>query len=294
MRKIFRLLAVCTIAVPFATASIAWAQTYTTVDYPGADDSSLNGGPNPQGAAVGSYDAPGVSHGGFVYYRGRFTPVNVPWAGPDGTIPFAINPEGAVVGGYLDQSDVEHGFLFYNGQYTTVDYPGAAQTEIDGINPSGEMVGTICVDVDCNDARVFVRSNTGQFTSFLPSGATGIFSGPNNPAGASVGAFFNATGEHGYLLYRGVFTAIDFPGPGNHNTACGGINPQGDIVGWYRDGNNVRHAYLLHNAVFTSFDFPGATSTSAQGINAGGTMVGAYSDAGGHVHGFVRTPYRRR
>lgn len=83
MTKAFRLLAICTIAAALAASSIAWAQTYTTVDYPGADDTSLNGGPNPQGAAVGSYDAPGIAHGGFVVRNGMFTPIDVPVAGPD-------------------------------------------------------------------------------------------------------------------------------------------------------------------------------------------------------------------
>ena len=290
MDKAFRLLAICTIALAFAAASIAWAQTYMTVDYPGATDSSLNGGPNPQGAAVGSYDAPGIAHGGFVYYRGTFTPVDVPWAGPDGTIPFAITPEGAVVGGYLDRDDNEHGFLLQNGRYSTIDYPGAAQTEIDGISPSGEMVGTICVDADCNDERSFLRSRTGQFISFRPPGAQASWSGPINPPGVSVGAYYTDSGEHGYVQYRGRFATIDFPGPGNYGTACDGINPQGDIVGWYHDSSGARHGYLLRGRIFTSFDFPGATATSAQGINSRGTIVGAYGDTAGHVHGFVRTP----
>ena len=41
----------CTISVAFA--SIASAQTYTTIDYPGAIATTLNGGPNPQGTSVG-------------------------------------------------------------------------------------------------------------------------------------------------------------------------------------------------------------------------------------------------
>ncbi len=41
--------------------------------------------------------------------------------------------------------------------------------------------------------------------------------------------------------------------------------------------------------VFTAIDFPGATLTTAQGINAGGEIVGAYNDAGSpsRTHGFV-------
>jgi uncharacterized membrane protein len=40
--------------------------------------------------------------------------------------------------------------------------------------------------------------------------------------------------------------------------------------------------------VYSPFDFPGATSTTAQGINAGGEIVGSYNDAGtpSRTHGF--------
>ena len=54
MSKILRFLAICTTCVAFATLSIAWAQTYTTFDFPGATATTLNGGPSPQGTSVGS------------------------------------------------------------------------------------------------------------------------------------------------------------------------------------------------------------------------------------------------
>jgi len=38
---------------------------------------------------------------------------------------------------------------------------------------------------------------------------------------------------------------------------------------------------------FTSIDFPGAVSTVANGINAGGEVVGRYQDGTGKVHGFL-------
>jgi probable HAF family extracellular repeat protein len=39
--------------------------------------------------------------------------------------------------------------------------------------------------------------------------------------------------------------------------------------------------------VFSTIDFPGATLTNAQGINAGGDVVGFYNDTAGRTHGFV-------
>jgi hypothetical protein len=46
MSKAFQFLIIGTISVVFS--AIAWAQVYTTVDFPGAIATTLNGGPNPE------------------------------------------------------------------------------------------------------------------------------------------------------------------------------------------------------------------------------------------------------
>ena len=77
MIKVFRFLVMCTISVVFA--SIASAQTYKQVDYPGAIATTLNGGPNPQGTSVGGYtDTSGVIHGFTLTNGGVFTSFDPP------------------------------------------------------------------------------------------------------------------------------------------------------------------------------------------------------------------------
>jgi len=61
MSKLCRSLAFCIFTVAFATLSIASAQLYTTIDFPGAIATTLNGGPSPEGTTVGSYPTPLVS-----------------------------------------------------------------------------------------------------------------------------------------------------------------------------------------------------------------------------------------
>lgn len=158
------------------------------------------------------------------------------------------------------------------------------------MSPSGEIVGTYSLDVDFNDYHSFIRSRTGQFTGFDPPEAVLSFASTINPAGAIVGGYSTATADHGYLLYKGKFTTIDFPGAANYGTWCSANNAAGDILGNYTDSSGVLHGYLLRNGVFTSIDFPGAVHTNAQGINPGGTIVGVYRDTAGHLHGFIRTP----
>ena len=58
-----------------------------------------------------------------------------------------------------------------------------------------------------------------------------------------MGHFRDTTGTvHGFLLSRGVFTTIDFPGA--TVTQARGINPGGDIVGWYIDSSGKTHGFL--------------------------------------------------
>src|SRR5438067_8913979 len=71
-----------------------------------------------------------------------------------------------------------------------------------------------------------------------------------NTHGDIVGTYYaNATGTHGFLLSKGVFTVID--PPGTLFTSALGINIQGDIVGMYVNASGV-HGFLLSKGVFTN------------------------------------------
>jgi len=294
MIKVFRFVAVCTITFAFATLSIAWAQSYTTVDFPGAVATTLNGGPDPQGTSVGSQtDTGGVTHGFTLSKKGVFTSFDPP--GSTLTTPNFISPQKTIVGAYNDAGSVSHGFILDGGKYTTLDFPGAAGTTLTGINPSGELSGFYCSDPACGTTgnpstnHSFVVSKKGVFTSFDPPGAVSSTASTVNPSGAVVGAYRDSGGvTHGYLLYHGTFTTIDFPG--SVFTFAGGNNPEGDIIGIYFDTGGVGHSFLLSNGVFTSFDPPGATLSDASGINPGGTIVGIYVDSANVTHGYIRTP----
>ena len=90
---------------------------------------------------------------------------------------------------------------------------------------------------------------------------------------------------HGFLLDKGTFTTIDFPGAAGTTTF--GINAAGQIVGIYGDAGGTEHGYLLDKGTFTTIDVPGSTLTQAFDINARGQIVGDYTDASGTSHGFL-------
>jgi hypothetical protein len=291
MTKVFHLLA-CTVYVVLATSSIAPAQTYKTIDFPGAVATTLNGGPDPQGTSVGTYtDTANVLHGFTLTATGVFTPFDPP--GSTATTANFITPQGVIVGGYLDAAGTSHGFILQNGAYKTLDFPGAAGTQLTGRNPAGAMTGFSCVVASCASGvtHSFTVSTTGVFTGFDPPGAVSSTASTVNPSGRIVGAYTDANGvTHGYLLYHNKFVALDFPG--SLFTFAGGNNANGDIVGAYSLTKNaaVLHSFLLRNGVFTGFDPPGAPFSDAAGINPGGIIVGFFVDTAGAAHGFVRRP----
>jgi hypothetical protein len=299
MTKIFRFFAICTIGAALATSSVAWAQTYTAVNYPGATLTELIGGPNPQGTSVGGYTlTPGGPLHGFSLRNGVFTTIDPP--GSTFTTVNFINPRGDIVGGYVDASGVSHGFVLSKGSYTAVDYPGAAGTTLSSVNPSGEMSGATCSDPACgsfgatNVTHSFLVSKKGAFSAtFDPPGAASSTSSVVLPSGAVVGAFTTASGTtcatqcQGYLLYHGSYATINFPG--SSFTFAGGANAEGTIVGIYTDASGAGHGFLF-NGNYSSFDYPAAIFTEATGINPGGVIVGLYTDSANVTHGFIRTP----
>ena len=300
MPTVFRFMAICTISVVLAALSIATAQTYTQIDYPGAILTELVGGPNPQGTSVGIWEASsGVFHGFTFTAKGVFTSFDPP--GSTFTEPSFINPKGDIVGLYLDSSSVSHGFTLFGSTYTTVNAPGAAGTILSGISPSGEMSGSTCTDPACgntgnpNTTHSFVLSKKGKYTFFDPPGATSSSASTVSPSGVVVGVYTDSVGElfHGYLLKSGKYTTIDFPGA-LYGTFAGGGNAENDVVGTYNYISSCtadcNHAFLLSGDVYTSFDYPGAIFSEGTGINPAGVIVGVFADSSNNVHGFIRTP----
>lgn len=300
MIKLLRFLAISAFSVALAS-STAWAQTYTSVNFPGATVTTLDGGPNPQGTSVGSYtDSAGVVHGFTFTAKGVYTSFDPP--GSTSTTPNFINPEGTIVGSYVDSSGVVHGFILSKGTYTTVNYPGAAGTILSSINPSGEIAGAYCATTALCTALVptfssFILSKGGVFSSgFNPPGATsGSEAVAVLPSGAVVGSYATSgagtcnTECLGYLLFHGRYATINFPGSTFGFTFAGGANAEGDIAGVYIDSAGNGHGFLF-NGAYSSFDYPGAVFTEATGINPAGVICGIYFDSLDNEHGFIRTP----
>jgi probable HAF family extracellular repeat protein len=208
------------------------------------------------GAASTTPDTSRDSTLGFVVDRGRVERIDLP---PDArgtrTILSGINNRGQLVGKYPDpDAPGFHGMLLDRRRgLTRFDYPGALATYANKINNRGQTVGSA--------NRDFPR----------------------------VG-FPEAPGTFGYLLERGRFTKIAYPGA--VQTQALGINRRGQVVGEYLDRNGVFHGFRWDRGRFRTFDGPDGTGASITDINDRGDMVGAYvvpddTDLGITIRGFL-------
>jgi len=222
--------------------------------------------------------------------RGDLIIVDYPGAAWTGV--YGINAQGDILGIYGRPGELDpfvagtiamHGFLrSRKGQFTDIHYPGHLYEIPQRITSTGIILGCYH-DTDFMDSMYgFTRSPDGSFTGFpvpnsMNTGAT--------PDGSIVVGIY---GLHGFLLDHGSFLSFDVPG--STLTQAWDVNPQGDVVGHYRDSSGI-HGFLRdENGDFTTLNFRGSNNTQARGINARGEIVGWYADSSGTRHGFLARP----
>jgi len=265
--------------IPVRPAAQHASSEIITFDAPGASsvagsfDGTFPESINDTGAITGHYvDAHNVNHGFLRSPGGEFITFDAPGANSttgsfDGTFPTSINNGGTITGSYIDSKELTHGFLRSpGGEFITFDTPGASSVAAAGygtfpkrINDAGAITGHY-TDAH-NVIRGFVRSPSGEFTTF------------DAPGASSVAAF-------GY----GTFPES--------------INDTGTITGHYSDAHGMSHGFLRSpSGEITTFDPSGAGSVAASGygtfaesINDAGAVTGQYTDANGLIHGFLRIP----
>jgi uncharacterized membrane protein len=270
------------------SAVLSFAESnYMTLDVPG---SSATGAAaiNDQGDILGPFtDAKGTHS--FLLSKGRFSTVaiNLPAGQPFyGAWSTGLDPQDNIVGGYATTIG-SRGFLISRGVLGSLDFPGGYYDTFPlAINSGDEIVGYYCHTqaMPPDICHGFLLAKHTYTSIDAPGGAYGTFAAGISPQGDIVGGYTSSTGSHGFLLSRGKFTNIDFPGA--KGTSPSGINSEGDVAGYYTTTSGT-HAFLLSKGKFTTVDVPGSSSTSAYGINSQGDIVGTYTNATGN-HGFLR------
>ena len=137
MRTFHRSMNLAALLMCVFLAGIAFAQTFTTIDFPGATDTQPTA-ITPSGIIVGRYTSADGNLHGFVLTAGRFVSIDVP-NGSQTEVNW-MNASGDMVGDYTGADGRIHGYLLSGGKFTTFDYPGAANTNAFGISASGDIV----------------------------------------------------------------------------------------------------------------------------------------------------------
>jgi N-acetylneuraminic acid mutarotase len=257
----------------------------TVFEAPNASSYSDQGtavtGMDAAGDVIGAYaDANNIIHG-FVRAasNGAITVIDAPGAGTgtyQGTYPDAIDAAGDISGSFTDGNNVVHGFVLpENGAILTYDAPGSSAAvgalagkgdKLDNkVRGLGKSLSPLLRPKRTNRPLDKFKSLLGKVGAVNVEGA-GLLGGSGaNPSG---------TASYGNLLLNGV-------------------NPSGEIVGLFTDGDYVFHGYLRAvNGAITTIDAPNAGTNQEQGtgglaINTSGTIVGAYADTNAVLHGFI-------
>jgi uncharacterized membrane protein len=226
----------------------------------------------------------------------NFTDENFPASAQTQVV--GINDNTKTVGFYVDSENVTHGFVRTpGGMYSTVDFPGTGFNQLLGQNFRSQAVGYFADSPDFTVDHAYIYDENGGV--FLPivnplsvnSQATGI-----NDLGVVCGFYVDAGNvTHGFLLNFGTLTTLDFPGSTSFTQALG-LNNKGQVVGVYQVGADM-HGFIYNsaNGHFRTVDDPngvnaGLKTTTINGINNLGQIVGFYVDSVGNTDGFIGTP----
>jgi hypothetical protein len=166
-----------------------------------------------------------------------------------------------------------------------VNYPGANDTFPGGIGPSGLVAG---VYLTATSDCLFTYQ-AGTYKSY-PTTLGTVGAGQNLAVAAddTIGGSLStaSTSSAGFLLKKGIYTEVFYPG--SVTTAITAIGPDGEAVGNWTDSAGLTHGMIYRHGKYDSIDYPGAIKgTYLEGVNAKGTLLGTYVGASTDLHPFI-------
>jgi hypothetical protein len=230
---------------------------YVDLNYPHSVQTQLTG-LNDEGIQVGFWSSQDQASGvnpdfGFYIADGRFVSVNFPLRKPPRTPVnqlLGINDKNVAVGFYTDAAGKAHGYRY------TIATKKFSVVAVPGVSVVAAAINS------AGDVAGFVTSSKGVTEGFLLP--------PSGPA-----------------------TVLSFPGASL--TEALGVNDAGEVVGDYRLGSGSgasTHGFTwTRQHGFTTVDDPaGPGTTTINGVNNVGNLVGFYTDRAGHTNGLLATP----
>ena len=212
-----------------------------------------------------------------------------------------LNNDGVTVGFWVNKKGANFGFYNYRGRFHNVNFPtnDNASPHFDqllGVNDHGIAVGFY------NDAKGSAHAftyniNRGTFHRVLPNATSATAAAINNN-GDIAGFYTNSAGTQAFLLYPNGHL-ITIPTPAGASMIQGlGVNDGDEVVGVITTGSGssaTTDGFIWAPGFgLEQVDDPnpgGAGSTTINGVNDRGQLVGFYADTGGNTHGLLATPH---
>ena len=298
-------------ASPASTASSAGSATtggysFRTLD--NANDVTFNQllGINDFGVIAGYFGSGAQDHPnkGYELLPGRYVNENFP--GSVQTQVTGLNNRGVTVGFWSSMNNANmvndnFGFVDVGGHFRNADFPtgSPANPPVDqllGVNDSDVAVG-FYTDANGNNHGYEYNIGSNRYRSVtdpkLPGAsltAAGI-----NAEGDVAGFYTNSAGTtDGFLkTHHGQFISLAVPGASS--TMALGVNGSNEVVGVYTVGSGSTaqmHGFTwTAQHGFSTVDDPhGVGTTTVNGVNDRGQLVGFYVDSAGNTDGFLATP----
>jgi hypothetical protein len=290
--------------VSTSTVSTSHAASYRFETLNNQHDVTFNQllGINDQGLIAGYFGSGAAGHPnqGYLLEPSHIQYINENFPGSVQTQVTGLNNRGVTVGFWSDTNmgvgmDANFGWVDVNGQFRNADFPtgdsaSPVTDQLLGVNDNDIAVG-FWVDGQGNNHGYEYNINTGRFSSVVD---------PQNQ-GASLqataindrGDIAGNIGSDGFLLRHGHLTELAVPGASA--TMALGVNNFDEVVGTYMVGSGSSaqmHGFTWQpGRGFTSIDDPhGIGTTTINGVNDFGQLVGFYTDAAGNTDGFLATP----
>jgi hypothetical protein len=219
------------------------------------------------------------------------------------TVGFWSSMNNASVNGAPPVND-NRAFVSYHGYFIAGDFPttNPATPPMDqllGVNDQDIAVGFYSDGAGNTHAYSFnIRRN--QYTELTPNGITNPTAAAINNRGDIAGFGTDNTNDSskgqtvGYLLRRdGQVTILSVPG--STLTQAFGINDHDEVVGQYQTGSNSNvmtfgFTWTPQRGFQTVNDPAGVGTTTINGVNDQGQLVGFYVDSNQNTDGLLATP----
>jgi len=294
-KAVFTLVALllATLALSAAAAAPTLTWTFKDVTAPNAvetDTYSLNDA----GVIAGDYvDSSAVQH--LMILKG--TKVTSPTdkncettAGSTGPAFYGINSAGTAVGWCeLTSTGYPVGLLYAKGKLTEFSVPSAIETEGNGINDKGAIVGMFVDSSGSEHGFLLVGKKYTQIDAPSPDTSTEAWS-INDKGQIGLYAINSAGGYDAFVLTGKKFTQYKDPNQGSTGIVTHKIDNKGDIDGTYYDSSGVTHGWVYTGGKYYTLDDPEGSDTRADGLTDTLVVVGRWGSGTYGGTGYEATP----